>query len=200
MKRSHLPFHASSSARITLFQSAGGGGVALSHLCPSRSEASREGESHRPAMIKLIRIEPSCPFVCTLGPQPDKLIITKYYMLAYLFWSSVIPMSLVIQHPWPMKCQGRLRWIIVRYVQLPLRPKLVQPLTRMELFELCHFMSNNVIWTCHHMREARLPLWSSARAPDICCSILLGGAVLDAGNSSSSPPYSLTTFQQLPTV
>ena len=52
-------------------------GVALSHLRPSQSEANGERESRKPAMIKLIHIEPGCLFVCTLGPQPDKLIITQ---------------------------------------------------------------------------------------------------------------------------
>lgn len=51
--------------------------VVLAHLRPSQAETNRERESHKPAMIKLIHIEPGCLFVCKLWPQPDKLIITQ---------------------------------------------------------------------------------------------------------------------------
>lgn len=78
-KRSKRSSHLSLHAVMTLPESLTPllRGAVLSHLRPSQSEANRERESRKPAMIKLIHIEPGCLFVCTLGPQPDKLIITQ---------------------------------------------------------------------------------------------------------------------------
>lgn len=68
-------------------------------------------------------------------------------MLSYLFWSSVIPMSLVMQNHWPMKCQGRLRWIITRYIHWSFRSKLVQPLVHIGLLTIrCDNPSTAVIY------------------------------------------------------
>lgn len=71
-RRSHLSRHAVMTLPESLTSCLRG--VVPSHLWLPRWDASIEGESHKPATIKLIQVKLGCLFVCTLGPSPDKLI------------------------------------------------------------------------------------------------------------------------------
>lgn len=70
-RSSHLP-HAVRTQPVSL----------TPHLQASCAHTSaplsqRPTDKEKPVMIKLIHIEPGGLFVCTLGPQPDKLITTQ---------------------------------------------------------------------------------------------------------------------------